>query len=74
MQGFAEASESGAFLVDDFPLLRCVPEWLLPGGGFKAVARRMRRELDEMYDLPYAFVKKEMVRTAETALWLWWVR
>ncbi|RPD52417.1 cytochrome P450 [Lentinus tigrinus ALCF2SS1-6] len=60
MQGFAKASEPGAFLVDNFPVLRCTPEWLLPGGGFKAIARRMRRELDEMYDLPYAFVKKEM--------------
>ena len=39
MQGFAKASEPGAFLVDNFPLLRCVPEWLLPGGGFKAVGR-----------------------------------
>ncbi|KAI0707572.1 cytochrome P450 [Cerioporus squamosus] len=60
MQGFSKASEPGAFLVDNFPVLRYVPEWLLPSGGFKAIARRMRRELDEMYDLPYAFVKKDM--------------
>lgn len=61
MQGFAKASEPGAFWVDYFPILRYVPEWVLPGGGFKALARRMRRELDEMYDLPYAFVKERMV-------------
>ncbi|TBU29405.1 cytochrome P450 [Dichomitus squalens] len=60
MQGFAKASEPGAFLVDSFPLLRYVPEWILPRGGFKAVARRMRRELDEMYDLPFRFVKTQM--------------
>ncbi|KAI0747137.1 cytochrome P450 [Daedaleopsis nitida] len=61
MHGFAKASEPGAFWVDYFPLLRYVPGWLLPGGGYKAVARRMRRELDEMYDLPYAFVKQQML-------------
>ncbi|KAI0336626.1 cytochrome P450 [Cubamyces sp. BRFM 1775] len=60
MQGFANASEPGAFLVDNFPVLRYVPEWMMPRGGFKAVARRMRRELDEMYDLPFAFVKEQM--------------
>ncbi|KAI0777348.1 cytochrome P450 [Trametes elegans] len=60
MQGFAKASEPGAFLVDNFPLLRYVPEWFMPSRGFKAVARRMRRELDEMYDLPFGFVKKQM--------------
>ncbi|KAI0371374.1 cytochrome P450 [Pilatotrama ljubarskyi] len=60
MQGFAKASEPGAFLVDNFPVLRYVPEWLMPGGGFKAVSRRMRRELDEMYDLPFGFVKEQL--------------
>ncbi|KAI0674628.1 cytochrome P450 [Trametes maxima] len=60
MQGFAKASEPGAFPVDNFPMLRYVPEWLMPQGGFKAVARRMRRELDEMYDLPFGFVKEQM--------------
>ncbi|KAI0360360.1 cytochrome P450 [Trametes cingulata] len=60
MQGFAKASEPGAFLVDSFPLLRYVPECLLPGGGFKAVARRMRKELDEMYDRPFGYVKAQM--------------
>ncbi|PIL27798.1 cytochrome P450 [Ganoderma sinense ZZ0214-1] len=58
MHGFAKASEPGAFLVDNFPALRYVPEWILRlcGSNFKAVARQMRKELDEMYDLPFAFV------------------
>ncbi|KAM5541771.1 hypothetical protein V8D89_004500 [Ganoderma adspersum] len=62
MHGFAKASEPGAFLVDNFPALRYVPEWILRLGGsnFKAVARQMRKELDEMYDLPFAFVKNKM--------------
>lgn len=61
MQGFAKASEPGAFLVDNFPVLRYIPEWLMPSGGFKAVARKMRKELNEMYDLPFGFVKQQMV-------------
>ncbi|OJT15675.1 O-methylsterigmatocystin oxidoreductase [Trametes pubescens] len=60
MQGFAKASEPGAFLVDNFPVLRYIPEWLMPSGGFKAVARKMRKELNEMYDLPFGFVKQQM--------------
>ncbi|KAI0634749.1 cytochrome P450 [Trametes polyzona] len=60
MQGFCKASEPGAFYVDNFPILRYVPECLMPGGGFKAVARKMRRDLDEMYDLPFAFVKEQI--------------
>ncbi|KAH9930522.1 cytochrome P450 [Epithele typhae] len=71
MQGFAGASEPGAFLVDYFPALRRVPEWLLriPRGerNFKAVARRMRQELDEMYDLPFAFVKGQMTPSSINA-------
>ncbi|OSD02652.1 cytochrome P450 [Trametes coccinea BRFM310] len=61
MQGFAKASEPGAFLVDNFPLMRYFPEWIMPAGGFKAVAREMRRQLDEMYDLPFEFVKTQML-------------
>ena len=68
MQGFARASEPGAFLVDTLPWLRHVPERLLGlrcfgerEGNFKALARRMRRELDEMYDKPFGFVKAQMV-------------
>ncbi|CDO71162.1 hypothetical protein BN946_scf184845.g32 [Trametes cinnabarina] len=60
MKGFAKASEPGAFLVDNFPVMRYIPEWLMPRGGFKAVAREMRRQLDQMYDLPFNFVKEQM--------------
>ena len=63
MHGFAKASEPGAFLVDSFPALRHVPEWILrlSGSNFKAVARQMRKELGEMYDVPFAFVKDQIV-------------
>ena len=63
MHGFAKASEPGAFLVDNFPALCHVPEWILrlTGSNFKAMARQMRKELDEMYDVPFAFVKDQIV-------------
>jgi hypothetical protein len=61
MQGFARASEPGAFLVDIIPLLKYVPSWV-PGAGFQKEAVRMRSELEKLYDVPYAFVKREMVK------------
>ena len=60
MRGFARASEPGAFLVDSIPILKYVPSWL-PGTGFKREAAGMRRDLWELYDVPYEFVKHEMV-------------
>lgn len=48
-------SDSNAILV------RWLPEWL-PGGSFKRIAREMREELDSLYDEPFDFVKREMVR------------
>ncbi|TFK79161.1 cytochrome P450 [Polyporus arcularius HHB13444] len=62
MQGFAKASEPGAFLVDNFPALRYA-------GGL----RRLRGG-SWMYDLPYVFVKGEMeaerARTSFTSSYL----
>ena len=62
MQGFARASEPGAFLVDTLPWLKYVPAWV-PWARFQSTARRMRADLDRLYDVPYAFVKDEMVRS-----------
>lgn len=61
MQGFARASEPGAFLVDIFPILKYLPEWA-PGAGFKAVARSMRADLERLYDVPFGFVQDQIVR------------
>ncbi|KAI0089003.1 cytochrome P450 [Irpex rosettiformis] len=59
MQGFARASEPGTFLVDSIPILKHIPSWV-PGAGFKREAANMRRDLEELYDVPYTFVKNEM--------------
>lgn len=60
MQGFARASEPGTFLVDTIPVLKHVPSWF-PGAGFQKEATRMRRDREELYDVPYDFVKSCMV-------------
>lgn len=60
MQGFAQASEPGAFLVDYIPWLKYVPVWM-PGTSFKAVAKSMRGDLERLYDVPFGFVTGEMV-------------
>jgi hypothetical protein len=34
----------------------------MPGGGFKATARRWAKSTSDMVEVPYAFVKKQIVR------------
>jgi len=60
VNGFSECLEPGAFLVDMIPLLRYVPDWL-PGAGWKAKAKRYRKLLDDMADIPHQLVKDQMV-------------
>jgi len=40
--------------------VKYVPKWL-PGASFKRIAASMRKELDTLYDVPFDFVKNEMV-------------
>lgn len=39
--------------------VRYLPDWF-PGTGFKRVARRMARQLEQTVELPYEFVKRQM--------------
>ncbi|KAG7446997.1 uncharacterized protein BT62DRAFT_96576 [Guyanagaster necrorhizus] len=59
MLGFARASEPGRWWVDSFTMLKHVPPWF-PGASFQRTAKSMRRDLDELYDVPFNFVKTEM--------------
>ncbi|KAJ3553877.1 hypothetical protein NM688_g3387 [Phlebia brevispora] len=61
MQGFSRVSEPGAFLVDTLPWLKYVPAWF-PGANFKRLARRMWQEREELYNIPFEFVKTQMKR------------
>ena len=47
-------------LADFVGLVRHVPSWV-PGAGFKVITRRMREDLERLYDVPFDFVKTKMV-------------
>ncbi|KZT66837.1 cytochrome P450 [Daedalea quercina L-15889] len=58
---FSETATPGTFLVDIFPFLRYVPDWV-PGAGFKRIAQEARHSLDRMLDEPYQQVKEQVMR------------
>ncbi|CAE7178232.1 unnamed protein product [Rhizoctonia solani] len=51
----------GNYLVDSYPFLRHLPEWL-PGMGFKAKAREWSSLPNKMADVPFEWTKKQMVK------------
>ncbi|KAI0295706.1 cytochrome P450 [Russula brevipes] len=57
-QSTSEAAVPGAFLVDLFPSLKYVPEWM-PGAGFKKKAREWRKLSQAMINVPYDMVKEK---------------
>ena len=60
MEGVAEGLTPGAFLVEYFPFLQHLPEWL-PGAGFQKKLRRWRTASHEMVNMPFAQAKAAMV-------------
>ncbi|KAJ7781994.1 cytochrome P450 [Mycena maculata] len=60
----SRTAKRGAYLVDFFPSLKYIPEFL-PGGGFKKEAREWNKAVSAMVEMPYAFVKTSL--TAGTA-------
>ena len=61
-ENFSAATAPGAFLVDFFPTLRHLPEWL-PGMGFMKTARKWAKDTATMVDVPFTFTKKQIVCT-----------
>lgn len=59
MDHFGETTQSGAFAVDTFPILRFVPSWF-PGATWKTKAAEYRRDVDEMLERPYNWTKEQM--------------
>ena len=57
---FSRSSVPGAFLVDVFPILKYLPEWL-PGTNFLSLAREWKKDTVASAEVPYAFTKKQMV-------------
>ncbi|KAA1477980.1 cytochrome P450 [Dentipellis sp. KUC8613] len=56
---FSQSMRPGAFLVDIFPMLRFVPDWV-PGTAWKQKAKEWSLVLNDMVDLPHSYVKEEM--------------
>jgi len=80
---FSKAAAPGAFLIDSIPIrtyihgilctevirlvVKHVPEWV-PGAGFQRQAREWKAVMDKVTDVPYNFVKSQMVTHSE--LWI----
>ncbi|TFK32635.1 OrdA protein [Crucibulum laeve] len=56
---FNVASVPGNFLVDFFPVLLQLPEWL-PGMGFLETARKWAKDTAAMVEVPFAYTKKQI--------------
>ncbi|KAI5116388.1 hypothetical protein M0805_006560 [Coniferiporia weirii] len=54
-----EATKHEKYIVDSFPILRYLPEWV-PGCGFQRTARRSRESLDYLLNSPFNGAKKRM--------------
>ncbi|CAK5266685.1 unnamed protein product [Mycena citricolor] len=59
IQAASAAAVPGAFLVDTFPILRFVPGWF-PGGGFQKKAKRWRKSIEALQDLPFREVERRV--------------
>ncbi|KAJ7123980.1 cytochrome P450 [Mycena crocata] len=64
LHAMAATANSGAWLVDTFPLLQYLPEWF-PGAGFKRKAREWRKSVLALPEVPYNFVKQSMAAGTE---------
>jgi len=59
VQPLVVAGVPGAFLVDAFPILKCLPEWV-PGAGFQRKAREWKKLARNMIELPFAAAKRDI--------------
>ncbi|KAI3611715.1 cytochrome p450 [Moniliophthora roreri] len=63
METLSKSLAPGAFLVNQIPILRFLPEWF-PGAGFKKTARLWAPLYDAMVDIPFNFVVKQLTAVA----------
>ncbi|KAJ7598144.1 cytochrome P450 [Mycena floridula] len=73
MESFNKGCAPGAYMVNQIPILRYLPEWF-PGADFKRMARLWRPLFSAMVDLPFNFVKRQMAEgmaeSSFTSRWL----
>ncbi|KAH9894363.1 cytochrome P450 [Cubamyces lactineus] len=63
LEDFAQAGVPGAFLADVFPFLRRIPSWF-PGAQWKAAVHEKSKTFEKMTDMPFEWVKKQMITGA----------
>ncbi|KAJ7483833.1 cytochrome P450 monooxygenase [Mycena galericulata] len=57
---WSKVAVPGSYLVDVLPVFRFIPEWLIPGGGFRKEARICRAKANEAREAPFKRVQAEM--------------
>ena len=62
-----EASRPGAFLVNSFPILKYVPEWV-PGAGFQRKAREWKAMNQNMLNMPFTAAMSRIVTCSQIEL------
>jgi len=60
IQPVLEAVVPGTYLVDTFPILKYIPDWM-PLARFKRVARDARQASIAMVEMPFEYAKRTMV-------------
>lgn len=50
-----------SWIIDIFPFIRYLPEWF-PGAGSNKIARQWRQDSENVGDLPYSIVRRQMAR------------
>ncbi|KAH8824339.1 cytochrome P450 [Flagelloscypha sp. PMI_526] len=61
LDGLSVAAQPGAWLVDVAPgLMNAWPEFLLIGGGFKAVARKVLARFNDIVEIPFAETQNQI--------------
>lgn len=58
----------GSQLVNVFPILRHIPDWM-PGAAFKKIARDCHNKVNEMMDTPFYAVKEQMAKGEAMPSW-----
>ncbi|KIJ32790.1 hypothetical protein M422DRAFT_265423 [Sphaerobolus stellatus SS14] len=59
MRGLEAAGVPGTFMVDRFPWLKHIPDWL-PGTSFKKLAQQWHQNATAMNNLPYEYAKAQV--------------
>ena len=62
LEGLTQTFGTG-FTVDVLPWMRYIPEWLIPGGGFRKLARQWNVPTRNILNHPWMLMKQNYVST-----------